>query len=73
MSVPECSTCRHSRLGRVQNEIYLRCQHPGLPPHSEGDPWYAGVIRGFETDEKGRPWCGAMGVWHEPTDEDETA
>lgn len=74
MSVPSCSTCRHSRLGTHPHESYLRCVQPDLPEHSKGDPWYASVIRGFEEDEQGRPWCGAMGKWHEPrTTEDQPA
>lgn len=66
MNVPGCSTCLHSRPGSHPNEYFQRCAHPQLPEHADGDLWFAQVVRGFEDDEQGRPWCGPLGSWHEP-------
>ncbi len=57
----------------VRGEMYLRCACPRLPPQSDGDAWFAQVVRGFETDESGKAWCGAAGAWHEPNDKDQAA
>ncbi len=73
MTVPSCSTCRHAVTHVVPREMYLRCAHPRVLDVEGGDRWFASVVRGFETDEQGREWCGPIGTWHEPRDEDQAA
>lgn len=71
MSVPSCSTCRHSVTHVVPRDLFLRCRHPQVADPEDGDRWFASVVRGFEMDEHGKPWCGPMGAWHEAAEHED--